>query len=490
VYVISVVIQTVVVGALDLLWNHRAGHVEAAETVLASVTCGITLSMLQVFGIFSRLQFRWPAPVLYVLTAFDRFLDFLVMRPDCLFGNSYSTDYIASALIPMHFVVVLLLWNTIARALHKSTKGRFPYSDSYQLLNTLGMIFLSLHITIVVWVSSAFDTYASKGSRNDMSGHVLRHHPQVRFVGPEWTQLLPVYVAAVLLYLLALPAIWLYMIYVAPTHWNKSWFRVKSRFLFFKFQPDRFWYNIIIILRSLAFALVPVLSSSGHLQFLMFEVLLTTGLAMHMVYMPYLDDFANNLEFLELILLSLILVAGALFLDEKNVANDTDGLGLILTYVILTLMMIGGLAVIGVFTFAITRATFPQRSSRRKLKHIDDLSTRISAVSSIITRNHAHSQDYQQHLLTSLRSISYNDCRRVRGALDIICQEVMGMPSESWWRTRLSENRLEDATASRTSTLARLAFDRTSLEFDRASLRTITFASPRSSIYSSPRYSI
>jgi hypothetical protein len=137
-------------------------------------------------------------------------------------------------------------------------------------------------------------------------------------------------VASTLLFVVGPTAACLWCIVEAPrrfsTGQNAEQFWVATRFLFFKFRPDRYWYGPVILLRSLLVTLAICITDDPFKQLLCINIVLIVSAVMHASLEPYSDRIVNVLETLELIGILIIATMAFSFLPaSKSMSRSMVG---------------------------------------------------------------------------------------------------------------------------------------------------------------------
>ena len=116
------------IGVFHYLWTHKTETVEAADTVLASVTFGTTIAFMQMLGIFDKLHFHWPVYFQHFLDLSKIFvLDFTFIPVGCFFQRGFSQLFPLKLLAPIAINLQLLSWYFIFRLWHTVVPGsRLP----------------------------------------------------------------------------------------------------------------------------------------------------------------------------------------------------------------------------------------------------------------------------------------------------------------------------------------------------------------------------
>merc|ERR1719330_574942 len=87
-----------------------------------------------------------------------------------------------------------------------------------------------------------------------------------------------------------------YAVVKAPSQICDPSFARRFKFIYFKFRPNRWWYGILLTMRSLFIALVVVMiPDDPQIQYLLMQLLLTAFAFSHIMLLPFEDPVGNFL---------------------------------------------------------------------------------------------------------------------------------------------------------------------------------------------------
>merc|ERR1719265_1379715 len=120
-------------------------------------------------------------------------------------------------------------------------------------------------------------------------------------------------------YLLFLASAFIYLICTAHKQFKNESFRVRVRFLVFKYHPAAYWACIWMLGRSLLLGLAcAIFPDNAYKQYPFVIFVLLSALMLQLDRTPYLDRFANRLESLECFLLLSIMALAFYFIDKRS----------------------------------------------------------------------------------------------------------------------------------------------------------------------------
>jgi len=210
-----------------------------------------TISFTQSVQTYGKLPLDWPQilkgvfGVLDIVFSVQGFLNFLQFKAECFTGNDYVNGLIKEALSPLTVFLDFAVIYVIARAIRRTLRFEFVH-------NVIGLVFTRLFITIIRLSLLLF--YRVHMPNGKVMVHLV---PELEFLSPEWVRVLPISLAATVVYGGTTVAYVTYLVLVAPYKVSVDPnFMVKARFCFGSFRPDRHWW----ILMQLAYGFTANLS--------------------------------------------------------------------------------------------------------------------------------------------------------------------------------------------------------------------------------------
>mmetsp|Transcript_75267 Transcript_75267/g.130335 ORF Transcript_75267/g.130335 Transcript_75267/m.130335 type:complete len:1260 (-) Transcript_75267:81-3860(-) len=426
-------------GVFIFYWNEKSAKVEAIESVLASVTIGVTVSFMQALGVFSRLNFEWPIE-------FENFLEFIklivfdmeFLALGCVFSESLASKATTSLLMPLLLVAVFMIWYPLSICIN-CVIARFKKFKLDAVLNALGMIFQALYISMVLTVAKAFDCFESPNSER-----TLRFAPSTICYEGDHIPLIIFSTIAGVVYVLGFMALMSWVVVQAPLKITNSSFALRYKFVFFKYSPTMWWFCLPMMFRSMLISLVTVVSpNDGYMQFLLMLFILVIFGFVHLMCLPYSDRYANHLETGELAMLIIILGIGSWFLADSDGSSNADqdpDKANILSFVLVALLILCIMMVFCVFVYAFYQAANPKKAQEKLRSTFEPMLPSIRAAGLVLQGID------NDHLLKLLEHATYIDVNCLINIVDYITLEVGGVQPKG--RPRLPKV----ATDIRTST--------------------------------------
>jgi hypothetical protein len=154
---------------------------------------------------------------------------------------------------------------------------------------------------------------------------------------------------------------------------------------------------------------------------------------MHLVHLPYADEYGNKLETVELVIMLLMLSIGNYFNDPRDMS---DGFSLFLRNILIMLMCIAFVCVIATGIYAAYLLRRPEMVKERTLKGAQRQLEKLVSISHVVLAKEA--AEVEQVLAQT----SYIDQWHLTEVVNFLSLEILGMrPS------RFSESRLPKVTS-------------------------------------------
>ena len=275
------------------------------STIGLGTSLGIFFQWLQFAFLFSTFQVRWPRSTKSVLTVFAIFnLDPRALSPTCAISISYLAGYVLRLLIPfaiaVYFLVIHVL-DSVSRPLVKKVsrpilscllpsainyeragaiardpnvsvftrvRARVSYAVGSFLLSDTGMeakasvnaVFLFCEVFYIFIITTTFEVFGCKN--NKWGVDTLVANPEIECFSSQWySELLPPAIIFMVLYVVVLPGILMYGVYVVHSteeKMNDRHFLFWSLFssVVFKFKRSYRWWMFVVLGRKLTIAVV------------------------------------------------------------------------------------------------------------------------------------------------------------------------------------------------------------------------------------------
>mmetsp|Transcript_8165 Transcript_8165/g.15410 ORF Transcript_8165/g.15410 Transcript_8165/m.15410 type:complete len:633 (+) Transcript_8165:284-2182(+) len=365
-------------GFFHIMWNYRSNTVEAIESVLASITLGVTISFIQQLGIIDNCRFHWPKEFQELLNMFKMLIfDFGFLKYNCLYEQTLASSYLTKLFVPIVIAGIFLAWWVLSKPVHMMIK-RFPSFSMDTIQNSICMIMQAVYISIVASTVSLFECYQS--GPNDET--ILVRYPWVKCSDSKRMAMMPFAVAALLFYVIGFFVYLCYLSYMAPVKALDEGFQCRIRFLIFKFRPDTWWYGLVLLVRSLGLGLVPVLvPEDGYIQLILVQFIFIASVFLHLCIHPYQDAYANHLESGEMTLMLVILGLGAWFIEDRDYdAPDIKDQAFRLSVALVATVAVCVAMLAGVFVWAVTLIAKPKFAKALVDKQVQKVSPALKSM--------------------------------------------------------------------------------------------------------------
>eukprot|EP00438_Fugacium_kawagutii_P002375 Skav201004 [mRNA] locus=scaffold991:218176:221699:+ [translate_table: standard] len=268
---------------------------EASTLLSTALAFGMTMNLLQTIGLVGIVKMKWPPYIQPMVDLASIFmLDISALNFSC-FGFQPAWSYIASVL----FWPGALVWLVICASLSKFLPERYRFEPA-KSMNTAGQIFQVGFTIMSKTALLPFMCYShpnGKSSVLDMSDVICGDDQHIIMVifGTAMTAMMCGYWCCLL-----------HLARVAPSKSKDGNPVFSSRFLFFRFRPDYWWYGVWFILRGPMLAIpVAVFTDLPQVQtFIMTEVYLVIQLCVWPWKTPFINLADGALSMLLLLLLS------------------------------------------------------------------------------------------------------------------------------------------------------------------------------------------
>jgi hypothetical protein len=409
-----------VIGGLHFLWNTKTEFVEASETAQASLTLGVCWSMVQQLGVLSLVRIDWPSEVSHLIALMTwAIVDITPLQVDCIGLRDETLRYLTFLLIPVFIAVSLVLW-WIVGLVYQKLRRRSSMSLCHAL-NSWGLIMQAIFVSVT---SASISSFRCEAHPNGVS--TILSYPDVMCQGPEYLVMLLLSVASTLLFVVGPTAACLWCIVQAPRRFSacQNNFWVATRFLFFKFRPDRYWYGPVILLRALLVTLAICVTDDPFKQLLCINIVLIVSAVIHASLEPYSDKIVNVLETLELIGILIIATMAFSFLPpSKTMSRSMVGPVLM---VVVAFVLTGSLLVVVARLFdKALRVRFRQEKGE------DEVAPAFCSLleDKLVPAFLIFAGTSKERLIDLMSNATYTDRRTLNCAAEFIFQELCRVPS-------------------------------------------------------------
>uniref|UniRef100_A0A0G4HTU5 Tyrosine-protein kinase ephrin type A/B receptor-like domain-containing protein n=1 Tax=Chromera velia CCMP2878 TaxID=1169474 RepID=A0A0G4HTU5_9ALVE len=348
---VLVIFLVVITG--PVLYHITNGNVSGrlAVSLMLATSLSVLSDTVLALGTLDNSEIQWPSPASSAIGGF-RFLlfDVSVLRIECLTSGGAEGDTLlvssaVSAVMPLmvlgslfgSWAVSIPLSPALRRCLPlpENAKPKFltpaveklrsgPLSID-KVLNTCGFV---TGVVYMGMVNVALDLFSCQ--RHPNGKLTLRRHPHIECFGDTWMRALPVGVIAVFLYCVCVNGILLFFIIKGPQLTREPQWATRLRFLFVRFRPEIYFWNMVLQLRATMVAVFAVAFYSNiRLQITMIFLCVLGSVVGTAVFLPWAHPLNNVLDLALNTCLLFLLLIGAVYSQlsdsrESSIASRDD----------------------------------------------------------------------------------------------------------------------------------------------------------------------
>ncbi|CAJ1390644.1 unnamed protein product [Effrenium voratum] len=349
---LSFVASSIVTGcALPMFYYFMNSPMTAKASTILSTTMafGMTLTLLQTIGLVGLVSLDWPSymqPLMDFVSIF--MLDLESLNFDCLGFSSAVRYCISVACWPG-----ALLWLVACSVVSQLGPRRFRFAVA-KLLSTIGQVF---QIGFTIMSKTALMPFMCFSHPNGKSS-VLRFTDVICWEGGEHSTM-AVFGGLMTAIMAMFWAILLWAVLQAPRRSTQgdAFFLQATRFLFFRFRGDYWWYGAWFILRGPLLSLpVVVFTDVPAMQLLTMTAVLMVYMVIQLVAWPWKTPLINVADGAMSMMMILLLFIGSAFLDRLR-----DGE--MQTYSVLAMGVLGMLYSVAFVLLCLVGLAFISRSA-------------------------------------------------------------------------------------------------------------------------------
>jgi len=305
------------------------------------VMTGILFTSLQAMGVFHQLSIPWAEPVKSLLRVSHIFsFEVKELRFSCVVGSSPVRSFALRQAAPL--VVIPIVATTIAVKKYACCCKNSVTHARLEATNAVGAIYTLFFISILLSALSPFLCYKHPNSNGES---VLSDPSLLCFESTEHINMVIISCLSIVAVPLPLAAacvfgVFMYQTYIAKS--DASRFFLAFRFLFFKYTPQRYYFQCIFLARSLCLCLIPaILRGQPSTQLLFVCLLLAVYVAVVSEQQPWQNKLSNKLDASMNVMLLIMLMCGALFLEDVPQRGAVSFLAMSAAVVVLAMGCLG-----------------------------------------------------------------------------------------------------------------------------------------------------
>jgi len=312
--VVVITIVLLIAGVITLTFAlNRDVFQQTHSKIAVVILAGFTFSGLQVLSVFNNLAIEWFEPVeslLHIVAVLT--FELRVFRTACVFSGGIVVRFLCRQLVAPSLVVVVFL------SLCGKRRWKNPDTRVWtELANTVGVIFSTFFIPITISGLAPLIVDEHPGD----SGASIKSIPSV-IVAEDDTYFVLLTLGIFGMCLVPIPFLsacaygtMQYTSWITnPDDTNREQL-LAFRFLFARFMPGRYYYGIIMLMRSFVICLVPVVLNGQHMaasQIVIMCVVLCSFTLAQQQMNPWRDQIANFVDGFTSMALVVLLVCGSL----------------------------------------------------------------------------------------------------------------------------------------------------------------------------------
>jgi len=293
-----------IAGVVCLVCTYYIMHSSNSKIfTLFCTTCAISMlvNAMQVHAVFSNLRLDFPDKFRDILNFFSFIvLDLTVLNIDCMTG-SMAVKYVYS----VAFFAFIAVMTPVCGLCSQLLPGKWKWTRA-KTLNLLGQF---LQIFFTTMAQTSLIPLTCYGHPDDTSRSMYAYPSVLCESSPDYRAMvgacIPLLVATATFYVLCVFLMWR-----APAlsrhKQHKAFFYQATKFLYFRFRLDAWWWGLVLLLRSLAVCMIPMaFPDDGHAQLILFVAVFVTCIGLHIYYWPWKLPVLNMVE---LVIMSCLLM--------------------------------------------------------------------------------------------------------------------------------------------------------------------------------------
>jgi len=262
--------------------------------VLLTCTVGLALRFAQFLAVFSTFNREMPRMVQDTSAT----MSFALGSPpalsaDCFAGTSFQAQYTQQAVRPLVIASFFFGNWALSVVLNRATGGLVKRMSFDHTCNVCGMVLASLYVGLCKVSISYFECVGHAAAPD-----TLLQFPSVVCNSDEHMSMAALGYLAVAVWMIGMLALAVYVSIRAPAMYrNSPSFRVRFRFLFSRWRPDKWYFGAVYMLRDALVLLVAVMAPKDSVVelslMLIFLALPMVAVALHW---PWRDNRTNYVD--------------------------------------------------------------------------------------------------------------------------------------------------------------------------------------------------
>jgi len=250
----------------------------------------IVVSFFQLLGVIGFYQVNFPN----MLKGFFDFcklfvLDISVLRAECATGAAFENRFLSRTLSPLIFLGAFTALFPVSQFVSRCHR-RIQPMNLFKLINCIGIVCSALYITLC---KISFQFYENLSHPN--APGVLAAYSDIDYDSASRQNIFPWAVISTMIYAVGIFALTAYLCFVAPTKSGQDErFLMSTAFLTVRWNPNRWYWTVVVQCRNLLVALVAVwFPSSVIMQLVMTGAVVSIYTAVSASCTPWRDAFLS-----------------------------------------------------------------------------------------------------------------------------------------------------------------------------------------------------
>lgn len=197
--------------------------------------------------------------------------------------------YLPGLFLPVSIIGVMMTFWALSQ-FSVQLSARFEAMKLDQSINALGMVLMSLYISVCKAVFNIFEC-----RQNPSAPNTLRSHDGFICFGDEVQDMIPAAIFGALVYIVVFSSVYVWVVVKAPSKYQDSAsFRLRTHFLLNRWHPEKWFWGILFVTRNLICSLIPSLTTDGSVQVLSMFVIMFTYFLASATCNPWRDELSNT----------------------------------------------------------------------------------------------------------------------------------------------------------------------------------------------------
>ncbi|KAJ6243479.1 insulin-like growth factor binding protein [Anaeramoeba flamelloides] len=250
----------------------------------------ITFTFFQILAGIIALDLAWPVPVRsnlrFVSSVFNLKFD-TVVSPECYKSFTFYDTWLIIFLIPIGGTVIAVCFWLYYLKRYKLEPERLE-RRKIRLVHHYSIVLKYMYLPLVKLSVDPFDfTYQEEDDK-----YYLDSNPKLSPSDEKWQSFLPLFISAVVLYVIGIPVFFFIVVYKAKKANFNEWYEKRFGWMYRYFKPNRYWWELVEIFFKflvIVTAIMFTVNSVGQAWFVL--GLLTVLMLLVLLLRPYKGEY-------------------------------------------------------------------------------------------------------------------------------------------------------------------------------------------------------